>query len=53
MKDLPEGWKRVRLGEVADVNMGQSPPSNVINERRIGTPFLQGNAEFTRKFHIA
>jgi len=30
--------------------MGQSPPSTVVNEREIGTPFLQGNAEFTNEY---
>ncbi|MBE8540161.1 restriction endonuclease subunit S [Geoglobus acetivorans] len=47
---VPEGWKKASLGEIADINMGQSPPSNVINEIGIGTPFLQGNAEFTNKY---
>ncbi len=49
---VPEGWRMVRLGEIADINMGQSPSSNVVNEREIGIPFLQGNAEFTTKYPI-
>ncbi len=49
---VPEGWKRVKLGEVADINMGQSPPYTVVNEREIGISFLQGNAEFTTKYPL-
>ena len=49
---VPEGWKRVRLGDVADPIMGQSPPGSTVvdwdgdpHEGR-GLPFIQGNAEF-------
>jgi len=48
-ENLPEGWKRVRLGEVSHITMGQSPDSTLINNEGIGVPFLQGNAEFTTK----
>jgi len=50
---LPEGWKQVKLGEIADIIMGQSPSSTLVNEQEIGIPFLQGNAEFTNKYPIA
>jgi type I restriction enzyme S subunit len=41
-------WSHTRLGEVALVEMGQSPPSVHVYERGIGgMAFLQGNAEFT------
>jgi len=43
---LPEDWQVVRLGEVADLIMGQSPPSNTYNTAMKGLPFLQGKAEF-------
>ena len=43
---LPKEWRVVRLGEVADLIMGQSPPSNTYNIAMIGLPFLQGKAEF-------
>ena len=43
---LPEEWEVVRLGEVANVVMGQSPPGSSYNERGKGLPFLQGKAEF-------
>ena len=39
-------WKEHRLNELADVIMGQSPPSSSYNEDNIGLPFLQGCAEF-------
>ena len=32
--------------------MGQSPDSDFVNTEKIGTPFLQGNAEFTNKYPI-
>jgi type I restriction enzyme S subunit len=34
------------LVEVANINMGQSPPGSAYNEDGSGMPFLQGNAEF-------
>ena len=49
---VPKGWRRVRLDEVADVVMGQSPPGDTVfdwdggNEFVDGLPFTQGNAEF-------
>ena len=39
-------WSRACLGEVATINMGQSPPSSTVNEDGNGLPFVQGNAEF-------
>ena len=43
---LPEEWRVVRLGEVAVLTMGQSPPSSTYNTVGQGLPFLQGKAEF-------
>ena len=45
---IPKSWKVVRLGDndVADIMMGQSPPSKTYNKEGIGLPFLQGKAEF-------
>jgi type I restriction enzyme S subunit len=43
---VPEEWEVVRLGEVADIVMGQSPPGSSYNEAGVGLPFLQGKAEF-------
>ena len=44
--EMPEYWEMKRLKYIADLNMGQSPPSEEYNSDQIGTPFLQGNAEF-------
>lgn len=40
-------WSLTTLGEVAHVEMGQSPPSAFVSEREVGLAFLQGNAEFS------
>jgi len=44
--DLPEGWRWVRLGNVAEIIMGQSPPSTTYNKEGIGLPFYQGKVDF-------
>ena len=44
--ELPKHWKVKRLKYIANLNMGQSPPSEEYNSDQIGKPFLQGNAEF-------
>lgn len=49
MKDMevfPQGWKRIKLGEVAHIIMGQSPPGETYNIEGKGIPFLQGKQEF-------
>lgn len=38
--------ERVKLGDVATLNMGQSPESTSYNEEGKGLPFFQGNADF-------
>ncbi|QID33761.1 restriction endonuclease subunit S [Pampinifervens florentissimum] len=43
---LPVDWEVVRLGEVAEIIMGQSPPGETYNSNGKGVPFLQGKAEF-------
>ncbi len=45
---IPEEWKVVRLGDknLAEIIMGQSPPSATYNKNGKGVPFLQGKAEF-------
>ena len=53
---IPDGWQRVRLGDVAEVVMGQSPPGESVVEWDggaldvSGLPFIQGNAEFGTKY---
>ena len=44
--EVPKYWEVKRLKYTADLNMGQSPPSEEYNSDQVGTPFLQGNAEF-------
>ncbi len=41
------GWINKKLGEVCDINMGQSPPSSSYNIDGKGLPFFQGKSEFT------
>lgn len=44
--DLPPNWRWVRLGEVCEVVMGQSPPSSTYNQNKVGLPFFQGKSDF-------
>ena len=43
---IPTNFSVKRLKYIARLNMDQSPPSEEYNSDQIGTPFLQGNAEF-------
>ena len=43
---LPEGWRWVRLREMCEVIMGQSPPGSTYIDRPEGLPFFQGKADF-------
>lgn len=44
--EIPEEWFLTRMKFAAKINMGQSPSSDDCNSASVGTPFLQGNAEF-------
>ena len=44
--EIPVHFEVKRLKYVVDLNMGQSPPSEEYNSDSLGTPFLQGNADF-------
>ena len=44
---LKAGWSWVKLGDVCEIIMGQSPPSSTYNYDGLGLPFFQGKAEFT------
>lgn len=46
MSDLPPGWERKPLGDVAEVILGQSPPGSSYNSEADGVSFFQGKAEF-------
>lgn len=43
---MRDGWQSLPLAQVADVQMGQSPPGSTYNTDGDGLPFLQGSAEF-------
>lgn len=43
--ELPEGWKWVRLEDVADIIMGQSPSGDSISENTSDTPFIGGASD--------
>ncbi|MCR2044279.1 restriction endonuclease subunit S [Anaerosalibacter massiliensis] len=43
--EIPEEWKWVRLGEVALINMGQSPKGDTVNDKE-GMEFHQGKVYF-------
>lgn len=36
-----------KLEDIAEIGMGQSPPSSTYNQESVGLPFLQGCADFT------
>lgn len=50
---LPEGWRLARLGDIADVVMGQSPSGTSYNDKGIGEPLLNGPSEFGRVYPTA
>jgi type I restriction enzyme S subunit len=43
---IPMEWKVKKLDEIAEIIMGQSPPSRTYNTIGKGLPFFQGKAEF-------
>ncbi len=45
-RSLPKGWRWVKLGEVCEIIMGQSPPSNTYRNVSEGLSFYQGKADF-------
>jgi len=52
-RELPDGWESARLGEAAEINMGQSPPGESYNDQQKGLPLLNGPAEFGKDHPIA
>jgi type I restriction enzyme S subunit len=45
-----DAWPCVRLGDAAEIIMGQSPKSEYYNTTGDGIPFLQGNRTFGMKY---
>jgi type I restriction enzyme S subunit len=46
-------WVEKRLGEVAEVHMGQSPPSACYNTNEMGIPLIQGNADVNNRRSVS
>jgi type I restriction enzyme S subunit len=47
---LLPGWRWVRLGEVCELIMGQSPPGDTYTDKPAVLPFFQGKADFGEYF---
>ena len=45
--NVPEAWQWIRLGDVALVVMGNSPPGSSYNEQGFGVPLINGPVEFS------
>lgn len=43
---MKPNWQTKKLEEIANIVMGQSPPSSTYNTKGDGLPFFQGKAEF-------
>ena len=43
---MRKGWTETTLGEVVEIQMGQSPDGSTYNIEGVGLPFMQGSAEF-------
>ena len=46
-------WEEKRLEELSDVVMGQSPKSSSYNEKKIGLPLIQGNADIQNRLSVS
>lgn len=46
--EIPDSWKWVRLGDVTNMVMGQSPDGRDVHDIPQGIPFYQGKTEFGR-----
>ncbi len=45
-----EKWEEVRLGDEFNIIMGQAPKGETYNDKKIGYPLFQGNADFGFRF---
>lgn len=50
MSNITNEWPKIKLSEICDVIMGQSPKSEYYNSSGKGLPFLQGNRTFGYKY---
>ena len=46
MNKINKNWKEVKLEDIVDITMGQSPKSQFYNKINKGMPFLQGSSTF-------
>jgi type I restriction enzyme S subunit len=47
---IPEDWEKIKLEDLANITMGQSPPSEYYNYQGVGLPFHQGVSNFRERF---
>ena len=47
---IPDGWEIVKLSDIANVIMGQSPKSEFYNQNKEGLPFHQGVGSYGNRF---
>ena len=52
-REIPEGWGVEKLGNVANITMGQSPKGSSYNESGEGIIFFQGSTDFGWRFPVA
>lgn len=50
IKGIPAGWRKIRLDEIAEIVMGQSPESRFYNSEGEGLPFHQGVTGYGERF---
>ena len=48
-----EDWRILKLSDLANITMGQSPQSKYYNDHGIGLPLIQGNADIRNRRTIA
>jgi type I restriction enzyme S subunit len=48
--NVPKGWAKIPLGDLANIVMGQSPESKYYNKEEEGLPFHQGVSDFGDRF---
>jgi len=49
-KEIPEGWKKGKLSDIANIIMGQSPNGETYNKDGNGMIFYQGRTDFGFRF---
>lgn len=47
--EIPEDWSVVELGDIAKINMGQSPNGRFYNNEGDGLPLVQGNTDIKNR----